>query len=370
MSVNIGDIDRDGLPDLVIGNFYTGNSISVLRMTPALSRQIFVEPDSLAFGWVRAGARDTMVVTVTNAGVRDSLRVGPFTSTCAQFSVQSGPGVIPPLGSLSFSVMYAPASAGPDTGSLLIKSSDSLNPVVSVRLAGHSYRLANEPVLFSIAPAQYGQARIIWFRSLLDTAGASDPVIQYSLWRIVPGSVNAGPTALPDPDIRSARALIGPLWDFVGTIPAVGFERYTTLATTFMDYSLAGTANVFIVAAHSKNGSVYLSVPDTLLVRSGQITEVGGAGNPPGAGKYLLEQNYPNPFNPSTTIRYALPERGVVSLAVFNSLGQEVASLVEGSQEPGYHEVRFDGSSLSSGVYFYRLRAGEAMLTRSLVLVR
>lgn len=83
-----------------------------------------------------------------------------------------------------------------------------------------------------------------------------------------------------------------------------------------------------------------------------------------------LNQNYPNPFNPSTTIRYALPARAYVTLAVFNTLGQQVASLVNESQEAGYHEVRFDGSSMASGVYFYRLRAGENVATKKLLVIR
>lgn len=71
---------------------------------------------------------------------------------------------------------------------------------------------------------------------------------------------------------------------------------------------------------------------------------------------YSLGQNYPNPFNPSTTIRYGLPARSHVSLTVVTTLGQQVCMLQNGEQDAGYHEVRFDGTNLPSGVYFYRLQ--------------
>jgi Right handed beta helix region/Secretion system C-terminal sorting domain len=85
---------------------------------------------------------------------------------------------------------------------------------------------------------------------------------------------------------------------------------------------------------------------------------------------FALDQNYPNPFNPSTTIEYGLPHKSQVTLAVFNTLGQQVAVLQNGDQEVGYHEVRFDGSRFSSGVYLYRLKAGDFVQTRKLLLIK
>lgn len=83
-----------------------------------------------------------------------------------------------------------------------------------------------------------------------------------------------------------------------------------------------------------------------------------------------LEGNYPNPFNPETTIRYTMKEKGNVRLAVYNTLGQEVAILVDGSIEAGTHNVRFDAHNLPSGVYLTRLEAGATTMTRSIVLIR
>ena len=85
---------------------------------------------------------------------------------------------------------------------------------------------------------------------------------------------------------------------------------------------------------------------------------------------YALGQNYPNPFNPSTTIRYDLPRKSRVTLSIFNMLGQQVASAVDGELEAGHHDVRFDASCLSSGVYLYRLTAGGFTRTRSMLYLK
>ena len=89
-----------------------------------------------------------------------------------------------------------------------------------------------------------------------------------------------------------------------------------------------------------------------------------------GVSHLVLEQNYPNPFNPSTTIRYALPQRTYVTLTVFNTLGQQVGVLVNAVEEAGEHSVQFDGTALASGVYLSRLQAGSFVQTKKLVILR
>jgi len=84
----------------------------------------------------------------------------------------------------------------------------------------------------------------------------------------------------------------------------------------------------------------------------------------------LMSQNYPNPFNPSTTIRFDIPGSGEVSLKLFNLLGEEVVMLISGHRDAGTHIVTWDATGHPSGVYFYRLLAGDFVETRKLVLVR
>lgn len=85
---------------------------------------------------------------------------------------------------------------------------------------------------------------------------------------------------------------------------------------------------------------------------------------------YYLSQNYPNPFNPITNINYSIPVRNKVELNVYNALGQSIAVLVDETKEAGSYKVSFDASALPSGVYFYRISAGEFSKTNKLVLIK
>jgi hypothetical protein len=85
---------------------------------------------------------------------------------------------------------------------------------------------------------------------------------------------------------------------------------------------------------------------------------------------FALKQNFPNPFNPTTTIQFSLTQSDFVTLSIFNPAGQLVSTLVEGLMGTGHHSVVFDGSNLTSGVYFYRLNVDGSSLTKKLVLIK
>ncbi len=85
---------------------------------------------------------------------------------------------------------------------------------------------------------------------------------------------------------------------------------------------------------------------------------------------FELGQNYPNPFNPTTKIEYAIPKKARVTIKIYNTLGAEVSTLVNEDKPLGFYEVVFDGSKYASGIYFYRMTAGEFTETKKLILVK
>ncbi len=108
----------------------------------------------------------------------------------------------------------------------------------------------------------------------------------------------------------------------------------------------------------------------TVMIGSGKITTVGRVEELIPAA-FELDQNYPNPFNPATTIRFSITDPDVVTLAVYNILGQRLSTLLAERREAGTYSVTFDGRSLASGVYFYRLSThGGQSMTRRMVIMK
>jgi hypothetical protein len=100
------------------------------------------------------------------------------------------------------------------------------------------------------------------------------------------------------------------------------------------------------------------------------VTSVDDDANDFVVNDFGLEQNYPNPFNPSTAINYSLPERSDVTIKIYDMLGEEVATIVNTTQEAGSYEINFDASNLASGMYIYRLNAGNVLLSKKMILLK
>ncbi len=86
--------------------------------------------------------------------------------------------------------------------------------------------------------------------------------------------------------------------------------------------------------------------------------------------RFTVEQNYPNPFNPSTRIRYDLPQKSLVTVKVFNIIGREIITLVNGEETAGHHEIIFEATNMPSGIYLYRIQAGNFTQTKKMSLLK
>jgi hypothetical protein len=151
------------------------------------------------------------------------------------------------------------------------------------------------------------------------------------------------------------RKAEGASWTKVGSVDGNG----TTLeakAYSFTDKNLANGKFSYRLKQMDFNGTFAYSREVEVIVSS-PLT-------------YELSQNYPNPFNPATTISFALPQAGNVKLAVYNMLGQEVRTLVNGHKEAGNHTVTFNAENLNSGLYFYKIESGNFSLVRKMTLLK
>ena len=157
-----------------------------------------------------------------------------------------------------------------------------------------------------------------------------------------------------DPRLQASS----PAWSSGGTIPDDGFYTQVDYVGAFGN-ELWTSGWTFLAAA----GIMPNEMAATVVASESEVSAAA-----PHA--YTLNQNYPNPFNPSTTIAYAIPADGHVELTLFNTLGQQVATLAEGWRMAGSYSIAVDASDLSAGTYFYRLRAGDQVLHRKMTLLK
>jgi hypothetical protein len=195
-----------------------------------------------------------------------------------------------------------------------------------------------------------------------------------------------------EPDMiqnSSKRYKIFRAFDALNTVP----QNYTEIADvyinkdtppSFIDYNVYGECNGIgqsdvnriryeIKAVDSTNwASVY---SDFVATTSQYLNRGGDDGdglvfNPETPKQFNLSQNYPNPFNPVTKINFALPKQGFVTLKIYDITGREIQTLVSEVKQAGYYSVDFNGSSLSSGVYFYKIQSGDFISVKRMVLIK
>jgi len=259
----------------------------------------------------------------------------------------------------------SPPTADP-SGNLTYTTAPNASGVVTVTVSLHDDGGTNNGGADTSVP----QTFTITVQS---TADATQEVLTEVQNLISSGALDAGTagslTASLDAAITSAEAgnttaASGQLAAFINKVNAQSGKKLTTEQAD----ALTGAAQAIMdnIGAGSKGKGKKAKV---------QLAKVGD-----GTGEVLpeafgLDQSYPNPFNPSTTIRYGLPEASNVSLVVYNILGQQVRTLVNGAQGPGYHSVVWDGRDeagrvAATGVYIYRLQAGAFVQVKKMLFAK
>jgi hypothetical protein len=178
----------------------------------------------------------------------------------------------------------------------------------------------------------------------------------------------------PPPDYAhrwTVRSMVnGPSGENLNTAPWNQNQSLTKSFSTTLDPSWVPHQCRFAVLVFKDSSALYYG--EIAQAIKGNVAVTTGVEPQPSElpREFSLEQNYPNPFNPESVIKYQLPTITYVTLKVFNALGCEVSTLVDGIEGPGYRSVTWNASELASGVYLYRLSAGGFVQTRKLLLLR
>lgn len=146
----------------------------------------------------------------------------------------------------------------------------------------------------------------------------------------------------------------------------VYFDTYSPFFGDFDEDGINDIAAVVGIPPSGLPGAItYLKGIDLAVTSNEENNELNSV-----TSEYKLFQNYPNPFNPSTTIEYSLPAKGNVKLIIYNALGEKIRTLLDDIKDRGKHSVKFDASNLTSGIYFYTIRAGNFTESKKMILLR
>jgi hypothetical protein len=278
------------------------------------------------------------------------------------------------------SVGFGSTKRGNFTDTLVITSDDPLSPnlliPVTAKVVSYFQVIDNDDSLNykevgkwyqSVAQAygptsryanpSEGPGNFAYFTTTLKKTGL------YDIQIIVPKTVNASVRA------RYVLRIGSSLADSTFVDQNVNSGGWVTILSKSLPASLPVSVVVSEASPTSSSG-VVLRADAMKFALKQEVTNVernSGASLPE---TYVLQQNYPNPFNPSTRIAFAIPTSGYTTLRVFDMLGREVATLMNGMTEAGWYEVTFQALNLSSGVYLYRLESAGSVTTKKMVLLK
>jgi len=319
----------------------------LLAQTPIFS----VSKQTLYFGEIAVGSAKKDIVVVKNAGT-DTLRIFSIISTYKIFTVSPDSLSIMPNDSATITITFQPTHWGYIEKKYIVFNHNAKTSSDSITVSGIGMQ--------AILVMTYGVRRempltYIDFGTIKSSTFVIDSFRVYNQGnddlRIKAFTTN------PSFSVSPQSSMVVSLWSLVNQLP-IYFK------VTFKPSINHGREDGYIILTHngpSSPDSVYVFGNTTTSISDDKIVK---------PLEFELFQNYPNPFNPSTIISFTIPHDSYVSLIIYNTLGQEVETLVDKLITVGKYSIRFETNNLPSGVYYYKLIAGMYTQTRKFVLLR
>jgi hypothetical protein len=294
---------------------------------------------SLAGFWqCPAQHRENAELTLANADLNNG-SISGVTSTSGRFAVSPSNGTINRSSSWNATVTFTPTAFGVVADTLLFSGAVA-GGVLKIPVTGRS----PVPVLTSsVTELNFGDVDL-----------AVPKLLQFTLSNatVNPLEIDAIANTHPQYFVEPASGIIAPNGSLVVSVIFAPTAK-VIVRDTIQIISNAAVSPVRI-PMYGRGGS-----PTDVVTSGEDVPSV-----------FALDQNYPNPFNPTTEIPFALPRGEHVVVQVFDVLGEEIATVVDGWREAGVHRASFDATRLPSGMYVYRMRAGEFSAARKMMLVK
>ena len=320
--------------------------------------------DSADFGVTYIGYPKDIDITVANIG-RANLEITNVQSNDSHFTASMSTGnTVNALSDGNLRVRYTPSAVGENSGQITLSTNDPNRPSITIPVSGNALVAPDIRLNRANIMVEMFQNQFITEQMTVRNAGGSPLTYTISFNETTStGVLHDGEFEVNiDGDTQTV-----PGWLlFSGLTGTLQPAEIRTLNLTFRGTVPVGTYSAQMIFDSNDPRTPTRTINLSLMVNEG--TNVDSDGDLPMA--FELNQNYPNPFNPTTQIQFALPEATNVTLDVFNIQGQKVATLINEMKTAGTHTATFDAVGLSSGIYIYRLQAGNYMMTRKMMLVK
>ncbi len=318
--------------------------------------EIEVDPISYDFGEVEINSDGTLIATISNSGPADLLISSIIlrTGSSTEFSIIYTPDVPFRLSAgetaADIGLSFTPSTEGLSEAFIDIYSNDPDDPLVTIQLAGTGVEYEPPPdeqiqIILDFIDEKVEDGDLIPIPS-----GKSDPGLRV---KAIKDKIETAGGHFEEGDLDGACSELEDAYKKTDGIPTPKdwFEGVASaeLAEKILDLKVSMGC-------------------DGGLPKLRNINEYSSLSSVP--QKFLLDQNYPNPFNPTTTIGFSLPEANFVVLKIYNTSGQEVATLISDDLEAGIYRYTWNASDLSSGIYYYQLRTASSVFTKKLILLK